>query len=72
MMRTSFSQGVVTMQIHWLWLAAGFLPYSIKRQFTKNEQTLTVKALFWQLMIRWKEGQYVWDLYVPFIDHLRQ
>jgi hypothetical protein len=45
------------MDIHWLWLAVGFLPYSIKRQFTKHEQLLTVKAVFWRLAIRWREGK---------------
>lgn len=33
---------------------------------------LTVKALFWRLTVRWKEDQISWDLYIPFIEHLRQ
>lgn len=60
------------MHIDWLWLAVGLLPYSIKRQFTKNEQTLTVKALFWRLTLRRKEENWVWDLSISFIEHLRQ
>lgn len=60
------------MDINWLWLAVGLIPYSIKRHQTKNEQLLTVKALFWRLTIRCKEGQCLWDLYIPFIEHLRQ
>jgi len=59
------------MQIHWLWLL-GFLPYSIKRQHTKNEQALIVKALFWRLSLRWKDGRCAWDLSIPFIEHVRQ
>jgi hypothetical protein len=60
------------MQINWLWLVAGILPYSIKRQNTKDEQLLTIKALFWGIMIRWRQGRCSWDLYIPFIEHLRQ
>ena len=59
------------MEINWFWLAVGFIPYYIKRHQTKDEQLLTVKALFWRLTIRWKE-QCSWDLYIPFIEHLRQ
>src|SRR5260370_42003474 len=39
------SPRVMTMDIKH-WLAVGLIPYSIKRQHTKNEQVLTVKALF--------------------------
>ena len=60
------------MDINWFWLAVGLIPYSIKRQLTKNEQMLTVKAPFWRLTIRWIEGQCSWDLSIPFIEHLRQ
>ena len=60
------------MDINWLWLAVGIVPYSIKRQQTKNEQVLTVKALFWRLTICWRKGQRSWDVYIPFIEHLRQ
>ncbi len=60
------------MQINWLWLIVGLLPYSIKRQHTKNEHMLIVKALFWRLSLCWKERQWAWDLYVPFIEHLQQ
>lgn len=45
---------------------------SIRRQQLRNEQMLTVKALFWRLTVRWKEDQISWDLYIPFIEHLRQ
>ena len=60
------------MQINWFWLAVGLVPYSIKRHQTKEEQLLTVKALFWRLTIRWRQGQCSWDVYIPFIEHLRQ
>jgi hypothetical protein len=54
-------------------LFAYFSPNTnIKRQQTKNEQVLTVKALFWRLTIRWRKGQCSWDVYIPFIEHLRQ
>lgn len=57
------------MDFNWLWLV-GLIPYYIKRHQTKDEQLLTVKALFWRLTIRWKE-QCSWDLSIPFIEHLR-
>ena len=60
------------MDINWLWILIGLIPYSIKRQEIKNEQILTVKALFWRLTIRRKAGQVSWELYIPFIEHLRQ
>jgi hypothetical protein len=60
------------MNINWLWLVVGLIPYSIKRQYIKNEQILTVKALFWRLTLRRKEEKYIWDLHIPFIEHLRQ
>jgi len=60
------------MDINWLWLVVGLIPYSIKRQYMKNEQMLTIKALFWRLTIHWKDGQCSWNLYIPFIEHLQQ
>ncbi len=60
------------MEINWLWFVVGLIPYYIRRQNTKDEQILTVKALFWRLTIRWKEGQCSWELSIPFIEHLRQ
>jgi len=60
------------MQINWLWLVVGLVPYSIKRQLTKDEQILAVKALFWRLTIRWKKGYCSWSVSIPFIEHLRQ
>ena len=60
------------MQINWFWLAVGLVPYSIKRHQTKEEQLLTVKALFWRLTIHWRKGQRSWEIYIPFIEHLRQ
>ena len=60
------------MDISWLWLVVGLIPYSIKRQHMRDEQMLTVKALFWRLTMRWRKGQCSWDVYIPFIEHLRQ
>ncbi len=60
------------MQINWLWLAVGLIPYSIKRQKTKGEQMLSIHALFWRLTIRWQNGTYSWDLSIPLITHLKQ
>ena len=59
------------MDINWFWLVVGLVPYSIKRHQTKGEQMLTVKALFWRLTIRWKEGRNLWDISIPFIEHSR-
>ena len=60
------------MNINWLWLVAGLVPYSIKRHQTRNEQVLTVKALFWRLTLRWSQKQCSWDVSISFIEHLRQ
>ena len=60
------------MQVNWYWLIVGLVPYIIKRQQMKDEQVLTVKALFWRLTIRWGDGCNSWDLSIPFIEHLRQ
>jgi len=60
------------MQINWLWLAVGLVPYSIKRQHTKDEQMLSMYALFWRLTIRWQHGKCSWDLSIPLITHLKQ
>lgn len=60
------------MQINWILIVGGIVPYSIKRYRTKDEQVLSVKALFWRLIIRWKKGQRSWEISIPFIEHLRR
>jgi len=60
------------MQINWLWLVVGLLPYSIKRYQRKDEQILIVKAFFWRLTIRWKMEQCSWEIAFPWIEHWRQ
>jgi len=60
------------MQINWLWLAVGLVPYLIKRHNTKDEQVLDIHALFWRLTIRWCQGGYSWDLSLSLITHLKQ
>jgi len=60
------------MDINWLWLVVGLLPYSIKRHQGKEEQLLAVRALFWRLSIRWQRGKCSWDLSVPWIEHWRR
>lgn len=60
------------MQINWLWFFIGFIPYSLKRRQMKDEHIVTLKALFWRITIRWKKEQCIWDVYIPFIEHLRQ
>ncbi len=59
------------MQINGFLIVVGIIPYSIKRHRTKDEQVLSVKALFWRLIIRWKKEQCSWEIYIPFIEHLR-
>ncbi len=59
------------MQFNWLWLVVGLIPYFIKRQRRGNEQILTMKAIFWRLTVRWEDGQYLWNLSIPFIEHVR-
>jgi len=54
----------------WIWLAGGVIPCSIKQHQAKEEQSLTVTALFWRLTIHWKQGKCSWELSLPFIDHL--
>jgi hypothetical protein len=60
------------MQINWLWLAVGLIPYSIKRQHTKYEQVLSMCALFWRLTICWRHGKCSWNLSLSLITHLKQ
>ncbi len=60
------------MQINWLWLAVGLIPYSIKRQHTTDEQILSMHAFFWGLTIRWQRGTCSWDVSIPLITHLKQ
>lgn len=60
------------MQINWLWLAVGLIPYSIKRQQTKNEQVVRVRALFWRLSMRWQGKRCSWEISFPWIEHWRR
>ncbi len=60
------------MQINWFWIIAGFIPYSLKRKQMKDECLLTVKALFWRLTIHQSKEQCSWDVFIPFIEHLRR
>ncbi len=60
------------MQISWFVIVVGTFPYYIKRYQTKDEQVLSIKALFWRLIVRWKKERCSWELYIPFIEHLRQ
>ena len=60
------------MQINWLWLIVGLIPYSIKRQHAKSVQLLSLHALFWRLTIRWQRGRCSWDLSIPLITHLKR
>ncbi len=55
------------MEINWLWLVVGLMPYSIKRQNTKNEQVLYIRALIWRLAIRWQEERCSWEVSFPWI-----
>ena len=57
------------MQINWHWLAVGIIPYSIKRQHTKDEQMLSIQALLWRLTIRWQRGKCSWDVSIPLITY---
>jgi len=60
------------MQINWFWFAIRLMPYLIKRQHTKDEQILSIRALFWRLTIRWHRKKCSWDLSIPLIIHLKQ
>jgi hypothetical protein len=71
MMRIIVLTGVITMQINWYWLIAVLVPYSIKRRRKKNGQIVAIKAIFWQLTLRQKNGQSSWNVHIPFIEHLR-
>jgi hypothetical protein len=59
------------MQIPWLWLAVGFLPYSIQCQKTRHEQVVYIQALFWRLSMRWRGKRCSWTLSFPWIKHQR-
>ena len=43
------------MQINWYWLLIGLIPYSIKRQKTKDKQIVRIRATFWHLTICWQQ-----------------
>ena len=60
------------MQINWLWLAVGLMPYSMKQQQTKDEQLVRVQALFWLLTIRRRQERCSWEISFPWIEHWRQ
>jgi len=72
MVRIIVLTGVMTMQINWFLLIIGIVPYNIKRQLKKDEQVLMMKALFWQLTIRWRQGYCSWVLSIPFIEHMQR
>lgn len=55
----------------WIWLIAGLFPYSIKREQTNKGRALSVRALFWWLIIHWHKGRCSWEIYIPLIEHLR-
>jgi hypothetical protein len=57
------------MQINWLWLVVGLMPYSIKRYQMKDEQRVHIRALFWILTIHWQQGQNSWELSLPLVEH---
>jgi hypothetical protein len=59
------------MQINWIWLIVGFVPYSSKRQHTEDEQMLGIYALFWRLTVRWYRGKRCWSLSIPLITHVK-
>jgi hypothetical protein len=57
----------------WLWLLAGFIPYSLKKQQEGHDQILEVRAIFWSLMIhRRRSGRRAWAIHIPLIEHLRE
>lgn len=60
------------MQIHWPWLLVGLVPYTIQRQQEKDEHSLHIRALFWQLHIRFQKEQRSWELSLPLIEHWLQ
>jgi len=62
----------MTMQMNWLWIAGGLIPYSIQQQQTKDEHILTLKALFWRLTIRWRQERCSWEISFPWIEHWRR
>ncbi len=60
------------MHMIWFWVAISLLPYAIKRYQEKDEQMLSVRALFWQLTLRWQYRRCSWEVYIPLIEHLRK
>lgn len=60
------------MHIDWFWFVLGFVPYSIKRQQTKDEKRVRIHALFWLLTIRWRQGRCSWEISFPWIEHWRR
>lgn len=60
------------MQTIWFWLIVGLLPYAAKRDQTRDDLVLHVQALFWRLIIQWRQGHTSWEVYLPLIERLRQ
>ncbi len=57
----------------WIWLIVGLVPYYIKRQQGKDEQTFEVRAIFWSLVICQRHrGQHQWIVRIPLIERLRK
>jgi hypothetical protein len=62
-------KGAMTMQINWLWLAIGLIPYALQRQQTKDGCLVRMQALLWRLTIRWSQGHCSWKVSLPLIEH---
>ena len=67
----------------WAWLAAGLIPYYIKKRYpSRRERLVTIRALFWTLEVhtRWlrptRRGRRSrrctdWTLRIPLIERVR-
>jgi hypothetical protein len=63
---------MIELQIWW-WLAAGLIPYRIRRQHLRGGVcTLQIYALFWAIEVRQRSsGRHDWTLHVPLVTRLR-
>lgn len=59
-------------QTPWCWLIMGLVPYRIKRHWTQQEQTVSLQAFCWQLVMHWQDGHCSWELVIRFLKRLRR
>jgi hypothetical protein len=55
-------------QVILICVVVGFIPYFVKKQWTKERHTLEIRALFWSVHYTGRQ----WTLRVPLIERIRR